>query len=78
MTDMLSDPSVLLKLIKAKMPFGKYRDRLIINIPEDYLLWFADKGFPEGELGQMMALMYQIRINGLEYLLEPLRGDCTT
>ncbi|MCK4906978.1 MAG: DUF3820 family protein [Spirochaetes bacterium] len=72
MTDMLSDPSVLLKLIKAKMPFGKYRDRLIIDIPEDYLLWFADKGFPEGELGQMMALMYQIRINGLEYLLEPL------
>jgi uncharacterized protein (DUF3820 family) len=63
----------LLKLAKTKMPFGKYRGRLLIDLPEPYLLWFADKGFPEGKLGMLMKLALELRIHGLEYLVEPLK-----
>jgi len=63
----------LLKLAKIEMPFGKYKGRLLIDLPEPYLLWFADKGFPEGQLGLLMQLALEIKINGLEYLIEPLK-----
>ncbi len=63
----------LLKLAKMEMPFGKYKGRLLIDLPEPYLLWFADKGFPEGQLGELMQLVLEIKINGLEYLIEPLK-----
>jgi uncharacterized protein (DUF3820 family) len=55
------------------MPFGKYAGQRIIDLPEDYLVWFAGKGFPEGKLGRMMHAIYEIRLNGLEALLDPLR-----
>lgn len=55
------------------MPFGKYRDRLLIDLPESYIMWFHQKGFPPGELGEMLASLYEIKLNGLEYLLEKLR-----
>lgn len=61
------------KLVTTKMPFGKYKDIPICNLPEYYLLWFKQKGFPKGKLGELMASMYEIKINGLEYLLEPLK-----
>ena len=69
-----SDPEQLLKLAKYRMPFGKYRNQLLIDLPEPYVIWFANKGFPDGELGKMMRIVHEIKINGLEYLFKPLRG----
>ncbi|MCK5092373.1 MAG: DUF3820 family protein [Gammaproteobacteria bacterium] len=71
---LLSDPKQLLKLAKYRMPFGKYRNQLLIDLPEPYVIWFSNKGFPEGELGKMMRIVHEIKINGLEYLFRPLRG----
>ncbi len=63
----------LLRLAQLKMPFGKYQGRLIIDLPEEYLLWFAKKEFPKGELGKLMQLALEIKIEGLENLIDPLR-----
>jgi len=62
------------KLAGYRMPFGKYKDRLLIDLPEPYIVWFRQKGFPEGELGEMMATVYEIKLNGLEYLFDKKRG----
>jgi len=70
---LLADPEELLKLANYRMPFGKYSNRLLIDLPEPYVIWFANKGFPEGELGKMLRIVYEVKINGLEYLFEPLR-----
>jgi uncharacterized protein (DUF3820 family) len=67
------DPEVLLELAKARMPFGKYKDRRLIDLPEPYVVWFAQKGFPAGKLGDMLRMVYEIKVNGLEYLFKPLR-----
>ncbi|AGA79265.1 DUF3820 family protein [Echinicola vietnamensis] len=64
---------ILVDLITKKMPFGKYKGRLICDIPEHYLVWMHGKGFPEGKLGMWLHTMYEIRINGLEYLLVELK-----
>ena len=69
------DPTLLLDLVKMQMPYGKYKGYLICNIPESYLLWYKDKGFPKGKLGDLMATMFEIRVNGLEYLLTPLKKN---
>ncbi|MCX2493568.1 DUF3820 family protein [Pedobacter sp. PF22-3] len=69
------DPTLLLDLVKMQMPYGKYKGYLICNIPESYLLWYKDKGFPKGKLGDLMATMFEIRVNGLEYLLTPLKNQ---
>ena len=65
--------SYLEELVKTKMPYGKYKDRLLCDIPEYYLVWYHSKGFPKGKLGEQLSTMYEIRLNGLEYLLTPLR-----
>jgi uncharacterized protein (DUF3820 family) len=61
-------------LFDTKMPFGKFKGFSIADLPEPYLVWFVGKGLPKGELGQLLGLMYEIRSNGLEYLLNPLRS----
>ena len=66
------DSEVLTKIVKTKMPFGKYKGRLLINLPEPYLVWFSQKGFPSGELGMMLNTVYEIKLNGLEHLFKPL------
>ena len=63
----------LVKLANMPMPFGKYAGRMLIDLPEEYLLWFARKGFPAGELGMLMQLALEIRINGLESVVKPLK-----
>jgi uncharacterized protein len=68
-----ADPQLLLQLVKMKMPFGKYKDRLLCDLPVSYLEWFKQKGFPTGRLGMLLETLYEIKINGLEYLLRPLR-----
>ena len=60
------DPEALLTLVDLKMPFGKYSGRAILDMPEAYLLWFKEKGFPKGKLGEVMALAYEVKLNGLE------------
>ncbi len=64
----------LTSLVSMKMPFGKYKDRYLCDLPEYYLIWYHRKGFPEGKLGSLMATMYEIKLNGLEYLLTPLKN----
>jgi uncharacterized protein (DUF3820 family) len=67
------DPSILNDLVRVKMPFGKYKEVLICNLPMPYLEWFARKGFPKGKLGTLLATMYEIKLNGLSHLLNPLK-----
>jgi uncharacterized protein (DUF3820 family) len=67
------DQEHLLQLAQTTMPFGKYQGWLLIDLPEPYLLWFAKEGFPYGSLGQLLALALEIKINGLEHLIEPLK-----
>lgn len=67
------DHTEFLELVKARMPFGKYEGWLMIDIPEDYLVWFSSKGFPEGKVGRRLQAVYEIRLNGLESLFDPLR-----
>ncbi len=69
------DQNALLELVTIRMPFGQYQGRLICDLPEHYLVWYHQKGFPPGKLGMLMGTMYEIRLNGLEYLLKPLRNQ---
>ncbi len=61
------------KLVRLAMPFGKYKGRVIADLPGNYLHWFAREGFPPGEIGRLLALMQEIDHNGLKSLLLPLR-----
>lgn len=67
------NPERLELLVTRSMPFGKYQGRIIADLPGDYLAWFARKGFPTGELGELLALMHEVDHNGLSDLLVPLR-----
>jgi len=71
-------PQQLKKLANMKMPFGKYAGRVLVDLPEPYICWFEKKGYPDGELGELMKTLYEIKLNGLEYLLEPLRQGRST
>lgn len=73
MEDVTPDPEILMKVAKTRMPFGKYKGRLLIDLPEPYVIWFYNKGFPEGELGMLLSTVYEVKVNGLEYLFKPLR-----
>ena len=64
----------LISIATMTMPFGKYQGRVLIDLPEDYLLWFARKGMPEGRLGQLLALTLEIKSNELDYLITPLKA----
>lgn len=66
-------PEDLQLLVTLEMPFGKYKGRLIADLPGPYLNWFAREGFPKGQIGQLLQLMQEIDHNGLSSLLEPLR-----
>ena len=65
--------ALLLQLVQMKMPFGKFKDRILCDLPVSYLEWFQQKGFPKGKLGILLETLYEIKINGLEGLLEPLK-----
>ncbi len=67
------NPGLLLQLVKMKMPFGKYKDTLLCDLPVNYLEWFARKGFPKGKLGMLLQTVYEIKLNGLGYLLERIK-----
>ena len=67
------NPEDLELLVTRQMPFGKYKGRLIADVPGNYLVWFSREGFPKGEIGRLLALMLEIDHNGLGPLLDPLR-----
>lgn len=67
------NPELLSQLVTMRMPYGKYQGRLLCDLPESYLVWYHSKGFPEGKLGMMLHTLYEIKLNGLEYLLTPLK-----
>lgn len=68
------NPEILIEICQAKMPFGKYKNTILADLPISYLEWFIrNGGFPKGKLGTQLALVYEIKLNGLEYLLNPLR-----
>jgi uncharacterized protein len=67
------DTSVLTDIVKTRMPFGKYKDALISDLPVHYLEWFNRKGFPKGRLGILLATVYEIKLNGLDLILKNLK-----
>lgn len=66
------DQQALIDAVNQRMPFGRYRGRRLLELPEPYLVWFKQNGFPAGKLGQQLGLMYEIKLNGLEETLRPL------
>lgn len=66
------DPELLKQAINTTMPFGKYSGRKLIDLPEPYLVWFHQQGFVKGKLGQQLALIYEVKLNGLEGMVAPL------
>lgn len=70
---MEGDKQFLIDLARTKMPYGKYKDRYLIDLPEHYIVWYHNKGFPKGKLGQMLGLVYELKLNGLEYLVREIR-----
>ena len=69
----LKSSQTLIELVSIRMPFGKYKDRLLCDLPASYLEWFSRKGFPQGKIGMQLSAIYEIKLNGLDYLLKPIR-----
>ena len=66
---------MLIQLVTMRMPYGKYKGTLLYDLPEPYLSWYHAKGFPKGQMGQLLASIYEIKLNGLEYLLKPIKAQ---
>lgn len=67
------DTQELEKMASMEMPFGRYKGLALIDLPESYLVWFQGQGFPDGELGRLLAQVYEIKLNGLEGLIRKLK-----
>jgi len=63
----------LVKLANTKMPYGKYKGRYMIDLPEYYVVWYRNKGFPKGQIGEMLATVYELKVNGLEELVRNIQ-----
>ncbi|MHA6696736.1 DUF3820 family protein [Chryseobacterium sp. A301] len=68
------DPTILIEICRTKMPFGKYKESLICDLPISYLEWFYRKGMPAGKLGMQLSTIYEIKLNGLSELLIPIKA----
>ena len=65
--------ALLIEVVKMKMPFGKYEGWHLIDLPEYYVVWYSNKGFPKGKLGEQLQLIYELKLNGLEELIRNIR-----
>jgi len=72
---MLQDKQFLIDLANTKMPYGKYQGKYLIDLPEYYVVWYHTKGFPKGKLGLMLGLVYELKLNGLEYLIRKIQKN---
>ena len=63
----------LIKLANTRMPYGKYKGKYLVDLPEHYIVWYRNKGFPAGKFGEMLHLIYEIQLNGLEDMVRKLR-----
>ena len=72
---MLPDKQALIELAHYRMPFGKYKGKYLVNLPEYYYTWFKQRGFPPGKLGKMMQQMYEIKVNGLEDIIRTVQQN---
>ena len=70
---MLQDKQFLIDVSKMRMPYGKYKGRFLIDLPEHYIVCYHNKGFPKGKLGQMLGLVYELQLNGLEELIREIK-----
>jgi len=67
------DKQFLIDLAHTRMPYGKYEGRFLIDLPEYYVVWYHNKGFPKGKLGQMLTTVYELKVNGLEYIVRNIQ-----
>ena len=67
----------LIQLATQPMPYGRYQGTLLIDLPEPYVVWYHSNGLPDGNLGQLLGLLYEIKVNGLEHLVHPLKGNAS-
>lgn len=74
---MIEDRQFLIDLAKMRMPFGKYKGRFLIDLPEHYIVWYKTKGFPNGKIGKQMELVYELQLNGLEDIIRKIQQDYT-
>lgn len=72
---MTSNQDLLIKLAHTKMPFGKYEGRYLIDLPEHYVVWYSQKGFPKGQLGEQLQLVHELKLNGLEELVRNIKRN---
>lgn len=70
---MFQDKQFLFDLANTKMPYGKFKGRYLIDLPEHYIVWYHAKGFPKGKLGMMLGLVYELKLNGLEHLIRGIK-----
>ena len=68
------DPQLLIDLVRMPMPFGKYKGQFLCDLPVHYLEWFSREGFPNGKLGMLLSTIYEIKMNGLDELLVPIKN----
>ena len=73
LAEQVGDPSMLYDLARMEMPFGRFEGRLLIDLPEPYVVWFQRNGYPRGRSGKLLGLLYEVKANGLEPLFDPLR-----
>lgn len=69
------DSTFLIKMVQSRMPYGKYEGWFITDLPVHYLEWFSREGFPKGDLGQYLSTMYEVKTNGIESVLDPIKKE---
>lgn len=72
---MINNEKYLVELAHTKMPYGKYEGKYLIDLPEHYIVWYHNKGFPKGKLGEQLGLIYELKLNGLEQLIRNIRNN---